>query len=188
MSQLQPCCFASQFVWLWILFVQMLSIDLSIRVSGLDFIDSAVMDGLECDSVNQREPSPDLISQWEAELLQERLQELLHTADHDTQVQRTKQFTCTLRHNTYIKRFHMTWADSVSSLGHWAAEESELLPPGQQRSGRKVFCRAPSHRLTAGQRIRRRGGEKRKMRILCNIILYLLSKISRGQIWSRLAR
>ncbi|XP_010788034.1 uncharacterized protein CXorf38 [Notothenia coriiceps] len=64
---------------------EMLSVDLSIHVSGLDFIDSAVMDGLECDSVNQREPSPDLIRQWEADLLQERLQELLHAADHDTQ-------------------------------------------------------------------------------------------------------
>ncbi|KAK5879431.1 hypothetical protein CesoFtcFv8_024732 [Champsocephalus esox] len=64
---------------------EMLSVDLSICVSGLDFSDSAVMDGLECDSVSQLEPSPDLISQWEAELLQERLQELLHAADHDTQ-------------------------------------------------------------------------------------------------------
>ncbi|KAK1892750.1 putative protein CXorf38 like [Dissostichus eleginoides] len=63
----------------------MLSADLSIRVSGLDFTDSTVMHGLELDSVSQWEPSADLISQWEAELLQERLQELLHAADHDTQ-------------------------------------------------------------------------------------------------------
>ncbi|KAK5859681.1 hypothetical protein PBY51_021215 [Eleginops maclovinus] len=64
---------------------EMLSVDLSICVSGLDSIDSDAMGGLECDSVSQGEPSADLISQWEAELLQERLQELLHAADHDTQ-------------------------------------------------------------------------------------------------------
>lgn len=58
-------------------------------------MDSADMDGLECDSSSQSEISADLISQWEAELLQERLQELLDTtaADDDdddtkTQVQR----------------------------------------------------------------------------------------------------
>ncbi|KAJ4944186.1 hypothetical protein JOQ06_012731 [Pogonophryne albipinna] len=64
---------------------EMLSADLSIRVTGLDFTDSTVMHGLERDSVSQWEPSADLISQWEAELLQERLQELLPAADHDTQ-------------------------------------------------------------------------------------------------------
>lgn len=78
-----------------VLFVQMLTIDLSICVSGLDQIDSANLDGIECDSVSQWETSADLISQWEAELLQERLQELLHATANDddddtkTRVRRT---------------------------------------------------------------------------------------------------
>ncbi|XP_051268566.1 uncharacterized protein CXorf38 homolog isoform X2 [Dicentrarchus labrax] len=59
---------------------EMLAVDLSICVSGLDRMDSANMDGIECDSVSQWETSADLISQWETELLQERLQELLHVA------------------------------------------------------------------------------------------------------------
>ncbi|XP_034411810.1 uncharacterized protein CXorf38-like [Cyclopterus lumpus] len=62
---------------------EMLSVDLSICVSGLDQMDSAALEGLECDSVSQWETSADLISQWEAELLQEMLQELLQAADDD---------------------------------------------------------------------------------------------------------
>lgn len=69
---------------------KMLTVDLSIRVSGLDRLD-----GLECDSPSQWETSADLISQWEAELLQERLQELLHAAadddDDDTKTQDAEQ-------------------------------------------------------------------------------------------------
>lgn len=73
----------------------MLTVDLSICVSGLDRMDSAYLDGIESDSVSQWVISGDLISQWEAELLQERLQELLRAAadednsDTKTQVQRT---------------------------------------------------------------------------------------------------
>ncbi|XP_044074965.1 uncharacterized protein CXorf38 homolog [Siniperca chuatsi] len=73
---------------------EMLSIDLSIHVSGLDRMDSADLDGFECDSVSQCETSADLISQWEAELLQERLQELLQAADaayDDAKTQDTEQ-------------------------------------------------------------------------------------------------
>ncbi|XP_075954705.1 uncharacterized protein CXorf38 homolog isoform X2 [Anarhichas minor] len=66
---------------------EMLSLDLSICVSGLDRMDSAALDGLESDSVRQWETSAGLISQWEAELLQERLQELLHAADDDAETQ-----------------------------------------------------------------------------------------------------
>lgn len=96
---------------------EMLSIDLSIRVSGLDFIDSAVMDGLECDSVNQREPSPDLISQWEAELLQERLQELLHTADHDTQdTEQLKSLSCFLQANRDLGERFSAELQAIDSL------------------------------------------------------------------------
>eukprot|EP00064_Thunnus_orientalis_P020812 superscaffoldBa00005943_g20960 len=66
----------------------MLSVDLSIYASGQDQMDSADSVGLESDSASQLKISADLISQWEAELLQERLQELLHAAaapvDDDT--------------------------------------------------------------------------------------------------------
>ncbi|XP_044225198.1 uncharacterized protein CXorf38 homolog isoform X2 [Thunnus albacares] len=66
----------------------MLSVDLSIYASGQDQMDSADSVGLESDSASQLKINADLISQWEAELLQERLQELLHAAaapvDDDT--------------------------------------------------------------------------------------------------------
>ncbi|XP_033506388.1 uncharacterized protein CXorf38 homolog [Epinephelus lanceolatus] len=70
---------------------EMLTVDLSICVSGLDRIDSAGLDGLESDSVSQWETSADLISQWETELLRESLQELLHGADDDTKTQDAEQ-------------------------------------------------------------------------------------------------
>lgn len=68
----------------------MLTVDLSIYVSGWDQMDSAVMDGIECDSTSQCKTSANLISQWEAELLQERLQELLHAAADDDDDDDTK--------------------------------------------------------------------------------------------------
>ncbi|XP_037642651.1 uncharacterized protein LOC119498157 [Sebastes umbrosus] len=67
---------------------EMLTVDLSICVSGLDRMDSADLDGIECDFVSQWETSADLISQWEAELLQERLQELLGAAEDDPKTQK----------------------------------------------------------------------------------------------------
>lgn len=78
-----------RYVTLLFFSVQMLTVDLSICVSGLDRMDSAAVDGLQHDSVNQQEPS--VIGQWEAELLQERLQELLHAspAEDDTMPVRT---------------------------------------------------------------------------------------------------
>ncbi|XP_037642692.1 uncharacterized protein CXorf38 homolog [Sebastes umbrosus] len=70
---------------------EMLTVDLSICVSGLDRMDSADLDGIESDFVSQWETSADLISQWEAELLQERLQELLVAAEDDPKTQDTEQ-------------------------------------------------------------------------------------------------
>ncbi|KAM7378903.1 hypothetical protein PAMP_004493 [Pampus punctatissimus] len=61
----------------------MLTVDFSIHTTGSDLMDSAVFQGLESDSATQLEISADLISQWEAELLQEKLQELLHAAADD---------------------------------------------------------------------------------------------------------
>lgn len=54
--------------------VQMLAVDLSVLVPGVDRVDGSLSEGVE----------PESISQWEADLLRERLQELL--TDTDTQV------------------------------------------------------------------------------------------------------
>uniref|UniRef100_A0A3Q1HKI4 Uncharacterized protein n=2 Tax=Anabas testudineus TaxID=64144 RepID=A0A3Q1HKI4_ANATE len=62
---------------------EMLAVDLSIWISGVDQMDSVDLTGIETDSVSKWESTADLISQWEAELLQEKLQELLHAADDD---------------------------------------------------------------------------------------------------------
>ncbi|XP_071763600.1 uncharacterized protein CXorf38 isoform X1 [Centroberyx gerrardi] len=68
---------------------EMLRVDWSICVSGLDRMDAADLDVLESDSASQWETSADSISQWEAEVLRERLEELLH----DAETQDTEQLT-----------------------------------------------------------------------------------------------
>ncbi|XP_004567287.3 uncharacterized protein CXorf38 isoform X1 [Maylandia zebra] len=66
---------------------EMLTLNLSIYVSGLDQMDSGGLgDGLEADFVSHKESGAD-VGQWEAELLEEMLQELLHAADEDTDSQ-----------------------------------------------------------------------------------------------------
>lgn len=55
----------------------MLSMNLSIYISGLVRVDGARLESAAC---GQLEISVELISQWEAELLQERLRELLCSA------------------------------------------------------------------------------------------------------------
>ncbi|XP_071348411.1 uncharacterized protein CXorf38 homolog [Trachinotus anak] len=70
---------------------EMLALNLSIYFPGLDRPDSAYTVALACDCVPHWVTSPDLISQWEAELLQERLQELLYAADDDAKTQDTEQ-------------------------------------------------------------------------------------------------
>ncbi|XP_038819310.1 uncharacterized protein CXorf38 homolog isoform X2 [Salvelinus namaycush] len=57
----------------WMRRYQMLAVDLSVLVPGVDRVDGSVSEGLE----------PESISQWETDLLRERLQELL--TDTDTQ-------------------------------------------------------------------------------------------------------
>ncbi len=97
----------------------MLTVDLSISVSGLDRMDSADLDELEEDSVSQREISADLISQWEAELLQEKLQELLHAID-DTKMQ-VRRCSCALAPIDILhikKRSHDFNTLLFSSSGH----------------------------------------------------------------------
>nr|XP_057923353.1 uncharacterized protein CXorf38 homolog [Doryrhamphus excisus] len=63
---------------------QMLAVDLSIFATGLHAVDSTDMHALDSDSVSKPDISLDLISQWEADLLQERLRELRHTAEEPT--------------------------------------------------------------------------------------------------------
>lgn len=76
---------------------EMLTVDLSIYVCGVDRMDSAGLSNeLESDSVNQPsrpEISAGLVSQWESELLQEMLQEILQVAaeDSDTVTQDAQQ-------------------------------------------------------------------------------------------------
>nr|XP_019956994.1 PREDICTED: uncharacterized protein CXorf38 homolog [Paralichthys olivaceus] len=71
---------------------EMLTVDLSVCVSGLDQMDAATAQGLECDSFGQSRAIVDLVSQWETELLQEKLQELLHTDDdEDAETRDTEQ-------------------------------------------------------------------------------------------------
>ncbi|XP_069581518.1 uncharacterized protein CXorf38 homolog [Brachyistius frenatus] len=71
---------------------EILTADLSIHVSGLDH-----MDGVESDSFSQWETNADLVTQWEAELLQEMLQEFLHVADDDDDDDAKTQHTEQLR-------------------------------------------------------------------------------------------
>ncbi|XP_047224044.1 uncharacterized protein CXorf38 homolog isoform X2 [Girardinichthys multiradiatus] len=63
---------------------QMLTVELSICVFGVDQMDSAgPLAGLDPDSVSEQETSAELVSQWEAELLQEVLLECLHAANEE---------------------------------------------------------------------------------------------------------
>lgn len=61
---------------------EMLRADLSIQVHGLDQTDFQTdLDSVEAGSVRHHMINTDLIGQWEAELLQERLEELNNTDD-----------------------------------------------------------------------------------------------------------
>lgn len=66
----------------WFFFVQMQALDFSIYVRA-DRMDSSELDDLEQDTVGQRELSCDQIGQWEAEVLQGRLRDLLLAAEGD---------------------------------------------------------------------------------------------------------
>lgn len=114
-------------------FLQMLAVDLSIWISGVDQMDSVDLTGIETDSVSKWESTADLISQWEAELLQEKLQELLHAADDDhddakTQVWRMNmtvyQLCITELHIIYTKKdIPLTVQIAVSYAGHWTVKD-----------------------------------------------------------------
>lgn len=102
-----------------------------------------------------------MISYWEVELLQERLQEFLQAAsdgdgDGDgaakTQVW---QFKHSQLHA--CAAFRNSDSNRVSPLGHHAVEEAAGFPPGQQRSEQNIFCRAPGHQSRSGGQPRRKG-------------------------------
>ncbi|XP_029309510.1 uncharacterized protein CXorf38 isoform X1 [Cottoperca gobio] len=95
---------------------EMLTVDLSIFVSGLDRMDSAVHEGLHCDSVSQWETSADLISQWEAELLQERLQELLHAAADAQDTEQLKRLRSFLQANRDLSERFSSELQAINSL------------------------------------------------------------------------
>ncbi|KAM4727728.1 uncharacterized protein CXorf38 homolog [Anableps anableps] len=68
----------------------MLAVDLSICVFGVDRLDSAgLLAGLDANSVSEQETSAELVSQWEAKLLQEVLQECLHAANEEDEDAKT---------------------------------------------------------------------------------------------------
>ncbi|XP_060930097.1 uncharacterized protein CXorf38 homolog [Limanda limanda] len=66
-----------------------LTVDWKITASDLEKLDIA--GGRVCGFSHQLEANIKFFSQWEAELLQEKLQELLHTDDEDAETQVTKQ-------------------------------------------------------------------------------------------------
>ncbi|KAM7401182.1 hypothetical protein PAMA_005394 [Pampus argenteus] len=96
----------------------MMTVDLSIRTTGSDLMDSAAFEGLEFDSAIQLEISADLISQWEAELLQEKLQELLHAAadDGETRVRRTNIYIYLIFIQSHLILFSQLVSFGSSSL------------------------------------------------------------------------
>lgn len=110
----------------------MLAVDLSIWISGVDQMDSVDLEGLGTDSVNTLENTADLISQWEAELLQEKLQELLHAGTApDTKTQVWRMNTAVYEHcvaelhithkSTDITLFLLTRCLLCRTLNSWRA-------------------------------------------------------------------
>ncbi|XP_069367018.1 uncharacterized protein CXorf38 isoform X2 [Paralichthys olivaceus] len=62
------------------------------HVPQMATVGKEIDEGLECDSFGQSRAIVDLVSQWETELLQEKLQELLHTDDdEDAETRDTEQ-------------------------------------------------------------------------------------------------
>uniref|UniRef100_A0A674MUZ4 Uncharacterized protein n=1 Tax=Takifugu rubripes TaxID=31033 RepID=A0A674MUZ4_TAKRU len=118
-----------------------------------------VTDGEQSDSASELEVGVELISQWETEFLQERLQELLRAAadgdrdDSETQVQP-------------IGKLHRSSPEQNGSqdvpqlcvmfTGRRALEDAGELPPRQRRSVSDVFRGTPGHQLDGSRGIPRR--------------------------------
>lgn len=128
----------------------MLSVNLSICVR--DETDYAVCEGIVCDSISQLTINAHIISYLETELLQEKLQEFLQAAsDSDgDDVAKTQVwlFKLSLLHARAV--LGDSDLNRVSPPGRHALEEAAGFPPGQQRSERKVFRRAPGHQQHSG--------------------------------------
>ncbi|XP_054624607.1 uncharacterized protein CXorf38-like [Dunckerocampus dactyliophorus] len=97
---------------------RMLAADLSIFATGLDAEDSPDMGALVSDSVNNGNISPDLISLWEADLLQERLRELRHTAEEQTMdTEQLKMLDGFLQENKDLSERFSAELQAIGSLG-----------------------------------------------------------------------
>uniref|UniRef100_A0A1A8BT80 Chromosome X open reading frame 38 n=1 Tax=Nothobranchius kadleci TaxID=1051664 RepID=A0A1A8BT80_NOTKA len=101
----------------------MLTVDLSICVSGVDRVDSdGPLEGCESDFVSQLETSAEKVSQWETELLQEMLQEYLHVAaeeDGDAKAQdpeQLKRLQSFLQANKDLREKFSTELQAINSL------------------------------------------------------------------------
>lgn len=100
-----------------------------------------------------------MISYWEVELLQERLQEFLQAASDgdgdgdDAAKTQVWQFKLSRLHA--YTAYRNSDSNNVSPPGRRAVEEAAGFPPGQQRSEQKVFCRAPGHQQRSGGQPRR---------------------------------
>ncbi|XP_030015507.1 uncharacterized protein CXorf38 homolog [Sphaeramia orbicularis] len=97
---------------------EMLAADWTIYVDGLDQMDSTNADMVEADSDGCHMITADLISQWERELLQERLEELLDDAD-DTKIPDDDQLKCLggfLQDNRDLSEHFSTELQTINSL------------------------------------------------------------------------
>lgn len=134
----------------------MLSVNLSVCV--LDETVYLVAQSAGSDDVDLLPINAHMVSYWEEELLQERLQELLQAASASDGVDaaRTQVWP-------QVKLLHAPAVLGVSDLkrvspaGRPAAEEAAAFPPGQQRFEPEVFGTTPRHRQPFGSRPTRRG-------------------------------
>ncbi|XP_056149033.1 uncharacterized protein CXorf38 homolog [Lampris incognitus] len=111
---LQQLCHVSELATAAQEITEMLTADWSICISGLDRVDATPLDGFESDSVRDWEASANSISQWEVELLREKLDELLD----DTETRDTEQLlrlSAFLQANRDLGELFSTELQAISS-------------------------------------------------------------------------
>lgn len=139
--------------------VQMLSVNLSICVLDDKPLPIVFQGPSVSDTDSPGRINGQVISYWEVELLQERLQEFLQAASDgdgdgdDAAKTQVWQFKLSRLHA--YTAFRNSDSNRVSTPGRRAVEEAAGFPPGQQRSEQKVFCRAPGHQQRSGGQPRR---------------------------------
>lgn len=133
--------------------VQMRSVNLSICVRDKEHY-AVYEGGFVTDTYRPARISMHIIRHWEAELLQERLQEFLQAASDsdadgdDAAKTQVRQFRLSRRHA--YGAFRHSHSNHVSPPGRRAVEEDAGFPPGQHRSEQRVFSRAPGHQQRSG--------------------------------------